>query len=114
MRFYRQQTVKTVLLDITVSTTLSAEVDLAGYGLVGLIIPTIETGAVTFQVAQASGGSFVDLKDKSAAAISITAGTGGFAVSADDLAPLCAYRYIKVKTAGTQLANRTFAFVLKG
>ncbi len=102
-----------LIATIAQSGTLSSAVDLQGFGLVGLIIPTIDSGNVTFQVSD-DNVTFVDLKDKAGTAIQVTATTGGFAVSADDLTPLSAYCYIKVKTSVAQAGGaRTFKFVVK-
>jgi len=114
MPMRRQPTVKTAVITFATDDDLSAEVDLAGYGLIGLIIPTIDSGNVTFEVSATTGGTFVTLKDAVSATLTITAVTGNFAVSADELAALSAYRYVKVKTSVAQTANRTFTFVLKG
>lgn len=110
----RQETVKEAVITIAADNDLSAEVDLAGYGLIGLIMPTLDNCNVTFQVSDVSGGTFVDLKSAAGNAVTVTAGVGGFAVSADDLAPLCAYRYVKIETSAVQTADRTFSFILKG
>ena len=51
---------KTALIDISVSATLSAEVDLGGdYEFLLVLIPTITNSTVTVQVAEASGGTFL-------------------------------------------------------
>jgi len=110
----RVSDVRTCLVDISEDDDLSTEVDLGGYALMGLIIPTIDSANLTFEVSDATGGTFSTLKDKGGTAVTVTAGTGGFAVSADDLAPLAAYRYVKVATSATQTADRTFKFILKG
>lgn len=50
---------KTALIDISVSTTLSAEVDLGdNYEFLTVLIPTITNSTVTVHIAEASGGTF--------------------------------------------------------
>jgi len=100
---------------ITVSTDddLSSYVTIRGHAIVGLIIPTIDAANLTFYVANTSGGTYYQVKDKDGSAITITASTGGFAVSTDDLTPLAAYRFIKIATSVAQTADRTFTFLLK-
>lgn len=50
---------KTALIDISVSATLSAEVDLeAKYEFLTVLIPTITSSTVTVHVAKESGGTF--------------------------------------------------------
>ena len=95
------------------SPTISAAVDLGGCELIGLILPTIITGDVTFTVCDTLAGTYVALKAKGGTALTITAGTGNFAVASDDLAPLAAYRFVKIVTAGTQTSNVTFKFIVK-
>lgn len=94
--------------------TKSAAVDLEGMKEIGLIIPTIDTGDVTFEVSDALDGDFVALKDKSPAALTIVAGTGGFAVTSDDLKGLVGYRFVKVVAASQTTAAVTFIFTGKG
>lgn len=106
-------TVVSCLLDYSEDDNLSLEADLGGAELVGLIIPTIDNGNVTFEVSDASGGTFVALKGADGNAEAIVAATGALAVSADDLAILAPYRYVKIGTAAAQTADRTFKWIVK-
>jgi len=101
------------LLDYSADATHSKIVDLKDVAVVGLILPTIVTGDVTFEVTHDPSVTPVALKAKDGTALTITAGTGGFAVNTDDLAPLAAYRYVRVVTAGTQTSDVTFRFIVK-
>jgi len=101
------------LIDFSEEDDLSAAVDIGSFMVVGLLIPTIDSGNVTFLVCDTLAGTYQDLKKSDASAVSITAGTGNFAVSADDLTPLAAFRFIKVKTAVAQTEDRTFKFIVK-
>uniref|UniRef100_A0A6M3JQW3 Uncharacterized protein n=1 Tax=viral metagenome TaxID=1070528 RepID=A0A6M3JQW3_9ZZZZ len=95
--------------------TTSAAVDTEGYGITGLLIPTIDTANLTFTVSNLSDGTFYTVKDMDGSTFTITAGTGAFAVGSDDLSPLFGYRFIKVVSSATQsTAAVTFTFTLKG
>jgi len=107
----REHQVKSVT--IASGETESAVVDLAYNSIHGLIIPTLDSANLTFKVAENSGGTFVTLKSRAASNISITAGTGGFAVSSEDLAALAGYRYVKIVASAAQTADRTFYYWMK-
>lgn len=92
---------------------LSDAISIRGHAITGLLIPTIDSGSITFMVSDTKTSTYYTLNDKDGTAITITAGTGGFAVSTDDLTPLAAYRFIKVKTSVAQTADREFTFILK-
>ena len=92
---------------------LSDAISVRGHAITGLIIPTIDSANLTFQVCDTRTGTYSTLKDKDGSTITITAGTGGFAVSTDDLTPLAAYRFIKIATSAAQTADREFLFILK-
>ena len=94
--------------------TDSDGVDLRGYGLIGLIIPTITNSALTFEVSETEGGTYRQVQTNALAAFTIAAGTGDIAISADSMAPLCAYRWVKIISAEAQGADRVFHFLVKG
>lgn len=95
--------------------TASGVADIEGYGITGLLIPTIDSANLTFQVSNLTGGTYYTVKDLNANSFTIAAGTGAFAVGADDLSPLFGYRFIKVVSSATQsTAAVTFTFTLKG
>lgn len=109
----RQYRFLEALLDYSEDTTHSALVDLGGAAVVGLFLPTIVTGDVTFEATYDPSVTPVTVKAKDGTSLTVTAGTGGFAVSAEDLAPLAGYRWVRVVTAGTQNADVTFRFSTK-
>jgi hypothetical protein len=75
---------------------------------IGLIVPTITSGTVTVQVS-ADGTNWFGLKDTGGnALLSYAASTGGFACSADDLAPVLGYAYLRLVCGASQGADRTF------
>ena len=93
--------------------TASAVVDIGNKTICGLLIPTLDSGSLTFQVSEKADGTFYTLKDKTPASHTIVATTGLFAVASDDLTELAGYRFIKIISAATQTAARTFIWVLK-
>lgn len=110
-------TIKTTT--IANGASLSGEVDLEGYSLVGIIMPAAWTAAdLTFQAATTTEGTFCDVYDNSGVEVSTDAdasraiGTDGVALA---LAP---FRFVKLRsgTTGTpvnQGAERTISLVLK-
>mgnify|MGYP001575742486 CR=1 FL=1 len=103
----------TLVATIAASATTSSEVDLEGFPVISLVVPTITTGTISFQAATASGGTFYAVKGEDLVAFDIDSGTGALVVSADDLTALSACRYVKLVTSATQAATRTFTFLLK-
>jgi hypothetical protein len=104
----------TVTAVISAGTLTSAEVDLEGFVVMGLFIPTIDSANLTFTVSPTTGGTFQTVKDKDGNAFTITAGTGNFAVSSDDMVDISGYRYVKIVSSATQTAEETFTFAVKG
>lgn len=89
--------------------------DIEGYGITGLLLPTLDSTNLTFTVSNLLAGTYYTVKDMDGSTFTITAGTGAFAVGADDLSPLFGYRFIKVVSSATQsTAAVTFTFTLKG
>ncbi len=80
--------------------TASAEVDLGrDYEWVQIIIPTITSANISFQVAETTGGTFQALGSGTQV---ITAGTGGFTT----VATLGGFQFVKVISSATQAAER--------
>ena len=99
---------------IAIGGTTSSAVDLEDCEILGLVLPTLVSCNLTFKVCATSGGTFVDLKAKGGGALTITATTGAFAVTSDDLAGLKGYRYVKILASQTQTVTaRTFTWLLK-
>jgi len=92
----------------------SAAVDLRGYGLVGLIVPTIDAADLTFYMSETEAGTYRLLTDGAGAAVTMTTGAGALALDTTALAGLSAYRWVKIHTSEVQTADRTFNFILKG
>lgn len=94
--------------------TESSVVDLHGFVNYGLMIPTIDTGDLTFKASNIEAGTYYTVTDKGGStAFTVAAGTGGMAIESDDLKALAGYRYIKVVSA-SQTAERTFIWTVKG
>jgi len=91
----------------------SAPVDLRGYGMIGLIVPTITPANLTFTVSETQAGAYVTVYNEDGQAWTLTTAAGNRAISADDMAPLCAYRWVRVVTSVAQGAQRVFRFVVK-
>lgn len=100
-----------VLLDIGVSTTLSAIVHIdPNYPLLGLEIPVLDSSTIYIQGA-VDGSTFRRLmKADGSGDFSITAGAGNRLIFLDQAA-LCGH--IRVECGSAQSANRTFYLTLK-
>ena len=95
--------------------TDSAIADLEGFVVVGLLIPTITSQALTFKVAKTRTGTYYTVKSQDAStAFTITASVGACAIECNDLEALKGYRFIKIISAGAQGADRTFTWIVKG
>lgn len=94
--------------------TDSDAIDLRGYGIIGLILPTLTACNLTFETSETEAGTYVPIHDDTGAAELITAGTGDRAVAADDLAFLDAYRWIKAISSESQGDERILHFIVKG
>jgi len=95
-------------------STTSEAVDLRGYGLIGLIVPTIDAANVTFLVSETETGTYRSLRDGTGAVVTLTTGTGAIAIDTTALATLSAYRWVKIVTSMGQSADRIFYWILKG
>ena len=99
---------------ISISGQTSGAVDLEDCEILGLILPTLDSTNLTFTVSSTLTGDYVALKSKGASALSITATTGAFAVTSDDLIGLKGYRFVKIVASAAQnSAAVTFTFLLK-
>ena len=106
------RTLDEIKVKILSGATESKEIDTSYLAILGLFVPTIDNSTLTFKVSSCSA-NFVNIKDKAGATISFTVGTGGIAISSEDLAFLAAYRFIKIVSSEPQTADRTFTWCLK-
>lgn len=89
-------------------------VDLEGYTIAGLMIPTIDSASVTFRTCNTATGTFVDITSSAGTVHSIDAATGGKVIDADALTFLSAFRYIEIVTTASQTtASVDFTFIVK-
>jgi len=99
---------------IPIGGTTSSAVDLEDCEILGLILPTLVSGALTFTVSATLAGTYVALQSKALSSLEISATTGGVAIASDDLAGLKGYRFVKIVSATTQTVTaRTFTWLLK-
>ena len=100
--------------------SLSGEVDLEGFALVGIVMPAAWTAAVlSFAAAAASGGTFNPVYDDAGTEVTVQAAASR-AIGVDVVAvALAAFRFLKLRsgTAGApvaQVGDRTITLVVKG
>lgn len=104
---------------IAASASVSGEIDLEAYRLVGVVMPSgWTTAALTFTAASTSGGTFQNVYDDAGDEVTVQAAASrsiGVDYAAGALAP---WRYVKVRsgtsaTPVAQAAERTITLVLK-
>jgi len=90
--------------------------DLAGFAVVGLLIPTLDTTDLTFKVSNLSTEDWYVVKDKAGInEFKITATIGGFAIQSKDMDELKGYRFIQIIASANQNGGaRTFTWIVKG
>ena len=104
-----------VLISGSVLSGLAAseQFDLKEWTIAGLLVPTLNSGAVSFQVSPVSGGTFLDLKQSDGTLFSVPVTSGNCAICdsafRDILSP---WRYVKI-IVSAQVDGRTFKFVMK-
>lgn len=103
--------------------SLSAEIDTTGRSLAAILIPSDWTLAdLTFQIASASGGTYMDLYDDQNNEIRVVIGAVGAAraLGLDSVAfALAPFRYIKIRSgpsagAVNQVGAKTLTLIFKG
>jgi len=93
----------------------SDAVDLRGYGLLGLIVPALDQGSnLQFAVADTEDGTYRAVYGAGGVAVTITLAGGVAAISTAALAPLAAYRWVKIHATVKQTADAIFIWLLKG
>lgn len=102
-----------VTIDVSVDNDLSEAINVHGHAITGLLVPVLDTCSLTFYASDEEDGTYYQVKDKDGNAITLTVGTGNMAISTDDLTPLAAYRFIKIKTSAIQTVDRIFTFAMK-
>ncbi len=98
----------TATIVIATSTTISPEVDLGGNTLVGIITPsTFDGTALTFQVSDVSGGTFVVPAASNAASTAYTVTTTASIYTPIDPIVTKGWRFIKIVTSSAQTTTDT-------
>ena len=92
----------------------SNAVDLRGLVELGLIPPTLTNCTLTFLVSLDGESNWSVVRDLDGAAVTIVAGLGNFAISTDDLAVICGYPWVRIRSSAAQGAERQFIFTMKG
>jgi hypothetical protein len=106
---------RTILQPVKIANgqTTSAEVDIPdGYEVVGLFAPVCTGTALTFTAAAASGGTFVQVTDKTQTAISLTLSGTAFYMGLDSTL-LKGLQQIKFVSNQSEGADRSFNLALK-
>jgi len=103
---------KTVLIDISSSTTVSEPVDCEGMDLVAIVTPAALTGvAFTFQ-GSVDDTTYNSITDDAGTAISVTvAASRWVAIGNTLLKSLRGLRYLKVVSGSAEAADRTIGLV---
>lgn len=114
-------TANTIVKTVTIASgqSLSAELDLEGFKLVCILMPAAwDAAAITFQISDVAGGTFLDAFDDAGVEISATVDAAR-AVGFDDILPeLSSVRFMKLRsgtsaTPVNQTASRTFKILAK-
>jgi len=91
---------------IASSGTTSAEINLQGTTLCGLFIPSTMTGTeLTFQVSNAAGGTFYDMRDIYNNLITVQITDGDFVYIDPTL--FAGVQFLKIVSGDTEAAERT-------
>ena len=89
----------------------SSAADLEHFTVIGIRWPASFTGAtVTFLASDTGGGTYVELVDSSGTAVSVTVAAGKVTGYIPDLAGI---RFVKVKSASAEAAERSVVFICK-
>ena len=107
---------KTVLIDISESTTVGTAVDTEHYNQYAIVMPAAWTGTnnMGFQGAYSADDTFVTILDETGAAVALVAPAVNEALSLSEaqMRYLRPYRFIKPVAGDAQAADRTLTFYL--
>lgn len=99
---------------ITAGGTLTSQIDLMEYSLIGLMTTTSMTaGTLTFYTTATDNGQLVAIKDSSGTNVSIGPVSGLYALKATDLAFLAPYRYVRISIDRAQASGLEFTLPVK-
>lgn len=102
-----------IVSTVASGSTKSDFADLKGFFHMGLLVPAINNGAITFEASHLSDGTYRPVELKNGNAFTIAAGTGNMALRFGANRFVEPYRFVKVVCATTQTAEREFIWVLK-
>lgn len=99
---------------IASSGDTSAAVDVNGTTVCGIYTPSALTGdTLSFEAAQASDGTFVPVKDDEGNEYTVTVATSEAGFYYIPPAILSGVQFLKVKSSGTEAAERTFKLAVR-
>jgi hypothetical protein len=98
---------------IAASATYSTGIDKRGWNAVGLILPTMDNGAVGFSVSM-DNATWVVLNDPPGTALSLGTTTGSCAVAGSGTQMLAAWPYVRVTCAAQTGGSRALTWTLQG
>lgn len=92
---------------ISNGTKPSSAVDLNGFNVASVLLPTLDSGTLTIEGSY-DGTNFFGMKDQTPTAVGVwAANTGGFFLSGDIVARFAAIRYLRFVSSVNQTADRT-------
>ena len=110
---YQGQLNPSLSVSIASGQQVSSIIDCGGFTLCGVIIPAAFTGtAITFQMCDTIGGTFVPVTGVSGSALSYTVAAGKY--YAIDPKDFFGIRYLEIKSGSAEGAARTLVCALKG
>lgn len=105
--------IKTVLIDISSSSTTSSIVDLGWDNkVISFQFPTMTSTALTFVASADKAGPYVGLQDSDAATSLVIASSKVVAPTGKEKEALAAVRYIKLVAGTAETADRTVEIIL--
>ncbi len=110
---YEPQVSYNLTATIANGQTTSAEIDLAGTTLCGLIIPSAMTGtAISIQMSDTSSGTFVAVQDGNGNDLSLAIAVNKF-IPINNLAVSAGLRFIKIVSGSSEGAQRVIKLVTR-
>lgn len=101
------------LIDIGVDDDLSQELDVRGYCVVGLDMPSgWDAADITWTCSSVSGGTFDAVTDGDGTALTVTAAASKYIDLTKTGEQLCGCAFAKLATSAAQTANRTIILQL--
>ncbi|MFQ5850898.1 MAG: hypothetical protein ACE5JU_09955 [Candidatus Binatia bacterium] len=105
---------------IAAAASLSGEIDLEGFKIIGIVMPAAWTAAnLTFQAADVTGGTFQDVFDDAGTEVTVTVAAARYIGLDATMPELAGIRFLKIRSGTSavpvnQAAARTLTLILKG